>query len=315
MQKTKKYNVMPKTKQKEHELKNSSQERVLSAEFKRIFYVDREYHEKHPVLYHRHSDFAEIIYVSEGHGSYRVDNRMYDLKPGNVIIVDQNIWHGEEPFLNEQNITYTCAMKFFENGSRLDALLKKNNRAVLEFEPGSAIEKLVTALYELQQKPDTGKYLCDCLSTCILNVVYDRLLKTQRQEEKSDNKNDELIRIITEYLDEHYMEPISLEMLGKKFGLSHYYLAHIFKKETGVSPMKYIMHRKIGEVQSKLMNTDMSISEIGEQLGFSSCCHLSAVFKKYFGISPKSFRQHFQESKVAVSDNDEDYYKFSPKGQ
>ena len=79
--------------------------------------------------------------------------------------------------------------------------------------------------------------------------------------------------------------------------------------------MKYIMHRKIGEVQSKLMNTDMSISEIGEQLGFSSCCHLSAVFKKYFGISPKSFRQHFQESKVTVSDNDEDYYKFSTKGQ
>ncbi len=287
---------MTKIKQKEKELKKNNQEKILSAKFERVFYIDEEYHEKHPVLYHKHEDFAEIIYVMEGHGSYRVDNRMYDLKPGNVVIIDQNVWHGEEPFLNEQNITYTCAMKFYENGNRLDALLKKNNRAVLEFTPGSAIEKLITALYELQLKPEASEYLCDNICTCILNVVYDRALKTQRQEERSDNKNDELIRIITEYLDEHYMEPITLEALGKKFGLSHYYLAHIFKNETGVSPMKYIMHRKIGEVQSKLMNTDMSISQIGESLGFSSCCHLSAVFKKYFGISPKTFRQHFEES-------------------
>ncbi len=263
--------------------------------FERLYYTDEEYHSTHPMLQHRHKTFTELIYVLDGKGSYRVDKRMYEIKPGNMLIVDRNVWHGEEPFRHEHNTTLTIAIKDLQINGKDVRLIGNHQRAIIDFEPGSAVEKLIVALYELQKVPNPDISLCDNLVNSILNVVYTRLLEVRKNEDEVEVKNDELIRVISEYLDEHYDEPLSLIEIGEKFGISHYYLAHIFKNETGVSPMKYVMHRKIGEVQNLLMNTDMSIKEIGERMGFSSSCHLSTVFKKYFGISPKTYRQNFKE--------------------
>lgn len=90
------------------------------------------------------------------------------------------------------------------------------------------------------------------------------------------------------------MEPLTLEELGETFNISHYYLSHLFKTETGLSPMKYIVHRKIGEAQNLLMNTDMLIGQICEVTGFSDSCHFSSMFKKYIGVTPTQYRQHFR---------------------
>ncbi|MGI6042360.1 MAG: AraC family transcriptional regulator [Candidatus Alectryocaccobium sp.] len=302
-------------------MESKAENRILSAQYERMFYDSAEYHEKSPMLYHRHKDFVEIHYVAGGKESYRVDNRIYDLKAGNVVIIDKGVWHGEELFLSEGCETYTCAVKNVKlNGTMLERIVEKNNRAVLEFEPGAAAEKLMIALYEIQLSPNVNSFLCDNLCSCILNIVYDKLGRTHDLEDKIVRKNDELIRLITEFLDENYTEELNLEDLGERFGLSHYYLAHIFKDETGISPMKYVMHRKIGEAQSLLKNTDMSISRIGDRLGFSSSCHLSSVFKKYFGISPKMYRQHYKEKskkagelKKELNQDDDSYFEYLRK--
>ena len=262
--------------------------------FERFYYTDEEYHSTHPMLQHRHKNFTELIYVLDGHGSYRIDKRMYEIKPGNLLVVDRNVWHGEEPFRHEHNTTLTVAIRDLKINSKEVKLIEKHQRAIIDFEPGSAVEKLIVALYELQKVPNPDMSLCDSLVNSILNIVYTKLTELRRNQDEIDVKNDELIRVISEYLDEHYDEPLTLSEIGEKFGISHYYLAHIFKSETGVSPMKYVMHRKIGEVQNLLMNSDLSIKEIGERMGFSSSCHLSTVFKKYFGISPKTYRQNFK---------------------
>lgn len=264
--------------------------------FERLYFTDEEYHSTHPMLQHRHKTFAELIYVLGGNGSYRVDKRMYDLKAGNLLIVDKNVWHGEEPFRHEHNTTITVAIRDLKLDGRDIRLIESNKRAVVEFEPGGAVEKLMVALFDLSKTTNRDPVLYNNIVNSILNVVYTKLLEVRGSEDGVVEKNDELIRVISEYLDEHYEEPMSLSEIGERFGISQYYLAHLFKSETGVSPMKYVMHRKIGEVQNLLMNTDLSVKEIGERLGFSSSCHLSTVFKKYFGISPKVYRQNFREN-------------------
>ena len=263
-------------------------------EFERLYYTDDEYHSRHPMLQHRHKDFSELIYVLDGTGSYRVDKRTYEIRPGNLLIVDKNVWHGEEPFRHEHNTTLTVAVRDLKINGKEVHLIGSHQRALIEFEPGSAIEKLIVALYEIQKIPNPDMALCDNLVNAILNVVYTRLVEVRMHKDCVEAKNDELIMAISEYLDAHYNEPLSLSEIGGRFGISYYYLAHIFKSETGVSPMKYVMHRKMGEVQNLLMNTDMSIKEIGEKLGFSSSCHLSTTFKKYFDISPKTYRQNYK---------------------
>lgn len=267
-----------------------------TAEFVTYYYVDEEYHTNHPMLIHRHPNFCEITYVCKGSYIYKVGSRAYELKPGNTVICNADVLHGEFLFRNEGVISCTCAINNFQvPGLPPNSLIDKVQRPVLVFEPGSAMEKLMLALYELQENREKNRDICNLLSNTIMRVVYSKLLERQENPDETNQKNDELVRNISKYLDKHYMESINLKELGETFHLSHYYLAHIFKEETGLSPMKYVMQRKIGEAQNMLMNTSLSVQEIGEQLGFSSSCHMSSVFKKYVGIPPMAYRQHFHK--------------------
>ena len=54
------------------------------------------------------------------------------------------------------------------------------------------------------------------------------------------------------------------------------------------------MKRRIGEAQELLMNTNLSIAEVADRLGYSSVCHFNAMFKKNVGMPPGKFRQSFQ---------------------
>lgn len=62
------------------------------------------------------------------------------------------------------------------------------------------------------------------------------------------------------------------------------------------SQLKYVMYRKIGESQNLLMNTELPIGTISDRMGFLDNCHFSTTFKKYIGLTPTQYRQHFQKS-------------------
>ncbi len=89
--------------------------------------------------------------------------------------------------------------------------------------------------------------------------------------------------MVIKYLETYYKEAITLSDLGNKFHVSHYYLSHIFKEQTGYSPMKYVAQLKIGEAQKLLMNTDKSIGSISEELGFNDNSHFNVMFKNIPG--------------------------------
>ena len=84
-----------------------------------------------------------------------------------------------------------------------------------------------------------------------------------------------------------------MEKISAEFYISKSNLSHTFKKEVGLSPMQYIMQRKIGEAQSLLVETSKAIQDIEYKLGFSDSAYFSKMFKKYVGVTPNEYRKHF----------------------
>lgn len=68
------------------------------------------------------------------------------------------------------------------------------------------------------------------------------------------------------------------------------FLRH-FKKTCGKSPMRYIIELRLERVMQLLQETNLTLSEIAEKTGFNSVVRLSAVFKKYYNISPGRARR------------------------
>ena len=128
-------------------------------------------------------------------------------------------------------------------------------------------------------------------------------LHGRHERNQIEQKNETLIRQITEYLDHHYTESLSLAEIAKHMHISTSYLSHVFKRETGLSPIQYVVHRRIGEAQSLLMETNLPVHVIEERLGFGSSCHLTSMFKKYVGIAPREYRKHFSKSHKQKADS------------
>ena len=72
--------------------------------------------------------------------------------------------------------------------------------------------------------------------------------------------------------------------------MNKYYLSHAFKREYGISPISYMISRRIDESKYLLAETDLSMSQIAQLLGFSSLSYFSQVFRRTQGIAPMEYR-------------------------
>jgi AraC-like DNA-binding protein len=96
---------------------------------------------------------------------------------------------------------------------------------------------------------------------------------------------------VKRYIDLHFKEPLTLEQLAEEAHMNKYYLSHAFKREYGVSPINYMISRRIEESKYLLAETDLSMSQIAQLLGFCSLSYFSQVFRRSQNISPMEFRQ------------------------
>ena len=104
-------------------------------------------------------------------------------------------------------------------------------------------------------------------------------------------------RFVEQYIDEHFTEDITLDTLSNLTYLNKYYLVHSFKKYKGVSPINYLIGKRISESKHLLETTNHPIVKIADMIGFSSQSYFSQVFKRETGMTPNEFRK-LKETKV-----------------
>ncbi len=262
------------------------------------YFVDVNYSQNHAHMLHKHLDALEILYIDSGEGRYIVGKREYAVSAGDVVICNAGVIHGEAPFQKHEIQTYCCALAQIKvDGLPDNNLIDPGYKPVLNM--GSAadhIGNLMRTMHNLFTANIYSKDVCHHLAQAIYLLVEEQLRQKKDSNREAENQKKEfLVRQITDYIDKHYTEPLTLKELSDRFYISPSSISHIYKQETGVSPMQYVIHRRIGEAQTLLMDTHTPIHIIEERLGFSNSCHFSAMFKKYVGISPREFRRHFKE--------------------
>lgn len=94
------------------------------------------------------------------------------------------------------------------------------------------------------------------------------------------------------YVNDNFTSQFTLEFLAEKFNCSCNHFIKKFKEKTGYTPIKYLSVKKIEEAKRLLENTDMSISAIMDEVGYTDASYFSKLFKKLVGYSPKNFRDN-----------------------
>ena len=101
--------------------------------------------------------------------------------------------------------------------------------------------------------------------------------------------------LVRRYIDNHFKESLTLEQLAELAHLNKYYMAHTFRREFGVSPINYLISRRIEESRFLLRETDHTLSLISQMLGFSSLSYFSQCFRRVEGVSPTEYRKQNQQ--------------------
>lgn len=253
---------------------------------------------QHARLLHNHHDRLEVMFVRTGHGLYIVDNTGYPIQSGDVIVCNNEVMHDEVPQYNKSlsmlnvGISHLSLPGLPENhliAPSVIPILNTHNQRNL-------FETIFQTIFDFlsinkEQYNEINQYLTLSLISLLINEF------DHYGEAKSDKKSDKaLLNGILHYIDNHYMENLTLEKISEYVNISPSRLSHLFKKELGYSPMNYISRRRIGEAQSLLIMSPKSIADIAFSVGFENLSNFSIIFKKYVGLPPNVYRKKYTRS-------------------
>jgi two-component system response regulator YesN len=95
---------------------------------------------------------------------------------------------------------------------------------------------------------------------------------------------------VKRYIEGHFQDELNLKELGLRFFMSPEHLCRKFKAVYGISPLKHAVELKISAAKNMLLNSEQSIKEISDNLGFSDVYAFSKSFRKNAGVPPGKFR-------------------------
>jgi two-component system response regulator YesN len=111
-------------------------------------------------------------------------------------------------------------------------------------------------------------------------------------ESRKNNKNSMIIQKSKEYIEEHYMEDISLETISSLVYFSPTYFSSFFKTYTGVSFSDYMLHVRMHKAKELLVTTNEKVYDVAFQAGYKDAGYFTKTFKREFGNSPEEYRRN-----------------------
>ena len=182
--------------------------------------------------------------------------------------------------------------------SRYPDLLK--NRLVMHMEQMLSAFSISVVDYEAGEAEVVAQFrvLTDLNSAQKLREQCGVLIRTLRAYEESEQRqrSDKVTKAL-DFIGAHYDDPgISADMIGDALGISASYVSRMLKQNTGLGVVDHIHGARLRRAKELLLDTDLSLDEIAEQVGFSSRFTLTRSFKRYEEMTPGAWREAKSEA-------------------
>ena len=102
---------------------------------------------------------------------------------------------------------------------------------------------------------------------------------------------DDRLALLLDYVQQHLSEPISVDDLADRACLTKSYLIRRFREAMGVTPIQYVLTKKVQRAQTLLLESGMNVSQIAAEVGFSDPAYFIRLFKRHIGFTPQEYRQ------------------------
>jgi AraC-like DNA-binding protein len=245
---------------------------------------------------HAHPDTLEICYLAKGTQLYRVGERDYVMRGGDIFLTRPGEVHstGEAP--QEKGVLYW--VQFFiptrpdrflagtgADARQLVAALRDIPHRHFEGEPGMA--RWLDDILRLAQA-DAHPLQCVTLRARLTEFVLRVIRCSHRKPSPSVSPG---INALLREIEARVEEPLTVAGLADRAGLSVSRFKARFKEEVGIPPADYIQRSKIAASKKLLAEQRLTVTAIAHRLGFSTSQYFATVFKRYTGHSPVGWKR------------------------
>ncbi len=261
-----------------------------------VYVASGRYSEEWTSAPHSHA-CEELFFITGGLGRFQVRQEEFPVVPYDLVAINGSVPHTELSQADNPMEYIALGVEGLETAAGPDgcALLH------LHAEREELMNDLRRLLREARQNLPGWDTACQ-------NLLENILLQLLRREDFSLSggpvlpgpKGNRECGMVRRYIDSHFRENLTLDQLAALAHINKYYLAHVFRREFGVSPINYLISRRIQESCMLLRDTDHTLSQIAHILGFSSQSYFSQCFRRVEGISPLEYRRRSRQGAVGT---------------
>jgi AraC-like DNA-binding protein/mannose-6-phosphate isomerase-like protein (cupin superfamily) len=229
-----------------------------------------------------------FLFCVDGKGSVVLEDRIITLEKNQILMIPATVPHVYQADSNTPWSIYWLHFHGHLSYDILDWIMRKNNIIEVDSNKHSQLIHQFDKIYSLLE----SGYSVDALIhiSSLLCVFFTTIRQQEVKNIQLDAMGVNPITHCIDYMREKVYETITLEDLMSITHLSKSYLLHIFKEQTGFSPIDYFIHIKIQRACNLLDTTNLSIKEITAQIGYGDPYYFSRIFKKIMALSPAQYR-------------------------
>lgn len=238
---------------------------------------------------HIHPSYSFILVFSEGQS---IIKRQIDLKPKHYLMaaLSPSVPHEEEKSeIFTRYIALFISKEFYEK----EYMIYNSNKPleyiweqfIIDYDIMIYLKKFMS---EYDNKACGYKNMLEALASVITNYLIRSILNVCVTEDFIVDKM-EMNRVI-EYMHQHYDKKLSNLQLSKIANMSESHFIRVFKKETSMSPIDYLVKLRIDKSKKLLKSGSKNITEISLMCGFNSPSHYSSSFLRHENITPSEYQ-------------------------
>lgn len=254
------------------------------------------------------SPFTRLYYVTEGTAQVVISGKIQILKPNYLYFIPAFTVHSYicnsyfchyylhiyEEHQSDSNLLNDWEFPIEIPATDMDKLLLQR---LCDINPHMTLQKSDPASYDnnstLMQNllKNKQRALCDKVES--RGIVYQLLAHFLKRAQVKVELKDNRIEKAISYIRKHINENIDLSVLAEDTCLSKDHFIRLFRKETGITPLKYINQKKIEKAQLILVTDNMSVKNVALTLSFEDYSYFNRLFKKITGVTPQEYRASY----------------------
>lgn len=242
---------------------------------------------------HQH-EYFELSLILEGEAEYFIDGEWQTIRPGMAMLYNPYHKHAERQKENTSSHQLHIGISnFMINPLQRNHLPNQETIIHLNTYYQQIYDRAWVIVREInEQKDDYHLYIKAAIIELMVLLVR-QITENDQAIDTSLTKTEKRQRSIVEnamkYMEENYSAELTLEQIARELLVSPTYLSRIFKENTSMSVINYLISIRLANAAGKLNSEKVAIKDVAKDVGYQDVYHFSKQFKKHYGVAPSKY--------------------------